>query len=212
MAQATTAKKPTTPAPAVKPVPPKAPAEHSASTLPTNDKGKPKILTERTYLDPHGKETTESHGTSLRVEWLGKSWTYTFKADDVGRMLAMRSAYTFAHNCLNSAINNEKNPKTPAEAMDAHTELMAEWASGRWESRRDIGAGGAKEPTINPEIMAEVVAEYARKNGKPQAVAADYLAKLRTDKSYAAKVRSNTDFRKAYDAKVGRTAKTADLI
>lgn len=212
--QAAKASKPAAPAaapaaaaPAAKPA---APA--SAASLPTNSAGRPKILTERVYLDKEGKETTESNGVALRVDWLGKSWTYKFQPDDVGRMLALRSAYTFAHNCLNSAINSEKNPKSPAEAQAALDGLMAEWAAGKWESRRDIGAGGAKEPTINAEIMAEVVADYARSHGKPQAVAADYLTKLKSDKSYAAKVRSNMDFRKAYDAKVGRAAKTADLI
>jgi hypothetical protein len=212
MAKPATAQQPA-PAPAAQP----APAAKSVASLPKNKAGRSRIETERVYLDADGKEATESNGVALRITWpaAGATATWTVKPPTLPapwNMLALRSAYTFVHNAMNSVINNEKKPGTIEQAIQAANELTSEWAAGKWESRRDIGAGGPREAKIDLAIMAEVVAEYARAHGKPGAQASDYLSKLQADKSYAAKVRSNTDFRSAYDKKAGKQATTADLI
>jgi len=193
------------------------PAAKSVASLPKNKAGRSRIETERVYLDTNGKETTESNGVALKITWPAAGATATWLVNPPSlpspwNMLALRSAYTFVHNAMNSVINNEKKPGTIEQAIQAANELTSEWAAGKWESRRDIGAGGPREAKIDLAIMAEVVAEYARAHGKPSALANEYLAKLQADKSYAAKVRSNTDFRSAYDKKAGKTATTADLI
>ncbi len=158
------------------------------------------------YLNSAGavvESIEEATGISYKDVATGDTFTYQIPGAEAGKvvtMFAIFGAKTRATNAASAARQKRDRDASYLQSdVDYVTETFGETTDGTWA----IAGEGARAPSYDDELLADVIVELIEASGKTQD-RNKVVDKLKNDKKYRAGAIANPQIKSAYFAKVGR--------
>lgn len=186
---------------------------NAAATAPATTVAKKEQLAIHEYLDASGA-VVEAIEQACGIRYTDKAsgGVFTFQVPNaavgtVATMFAIFGAKTRATNAASAARQKRKNDKTfVTPDVDYIDSVFAETKDGQW----DVAGEGNRGPRYDLDVLAEVIHDIMVAKGAPDVKDVTvFKARLESDLAYRKGAMAVTEFRVAYEAKVGAIAKPA---